>query len=126
MNKQEVKAIMQYAVKENFGESMSQLAADLADSIHATQSGRVYTDTRHAAALLKWQAHQFNGEWDQKALDETISWMRPVTITDLPEPEAAKTAMSATTASRSEKKPRALPAIGDPDYDTQRFGNLRV
>jgi hypothetical protein len=126
MNKQEVKAVMQYAVQNNLGDDFAIMSGDLADSIHARTTGPVYTDLRHAASLLKWQAFQFNGEWDQKALDETISWMRPVTITDLPEPEAAKTAMPAKTASRSEKKPRKLPAIGDPDFDSGRFGNLRI
>jgi hypothetical protein len=114
MNKEMVAAVINYAETQEFGyPEFGILAGELADCVHAAKTEWVYTTTRACAALFKWQAYQFNGEWDQKALTETINWLRQkVLVTDWEKYSPRKTG-----------KPREAKLKG-PEYDTERFLNL--
>jgi hypothetical protein len=49
-------------------------AATTADLLHADKHAIV--SVKGCAALLLWQAMQFNGQWDENAVAETWAWMK--------------------------------------------------
>jgi len=116
MNTDQVKAVIFYAENIQIGDEFSMLAGTLADEVHSAGKNWVYTTTRACAALFKWQAFQFNGEWDQAALQEVINWLRfRVIVTDWEQ-----------YTPRSTSKPRDSKVKVPAGFETDRFANLEA
>lgn len=78
MTKAEKTRIVELAEATTFGPEYAVLAGDAADAIHANP--RATLPARNAAALVKWQARNMNGEWDANALNEILDFMAKAII----------------------------------------------
>ena len=76
MTKQDRQAILDMATKPiaNLGD----LAAECGDTLRQDRNAIVTADM--AAALLSWQARQFDGAWDNAELAETFQFMKRATV----------------------------------------------
>lgn len=77
MNKLEVQAVVARA-KRPIGEAISELSATTADAVR--ENPRAFVSVEGAAAFLRWQALQLDGNWDQKAHAEALDFMKRARI----------------------------------------------
>lgn len=80
MTKNEKAQILREATDADFGGKLSELSYEAAELVH--KNPRTGMTRRFAAALLYYQAMQFNGEWDMNAVNETFDFMAKVIILD--------------------------------------------
>lgn len=91
MKAREFAKLVQYAEIVTFDESFSFLSYNAAEKIHqANANGAAYQNGNQpvlsgheAAALIKYQAMQMNGEWDAEALIEIQFFMRIAVLYDM-------------------------------------------
>ena len=76
MTKQDRQAILDIATKPIA--NPTNLAAECGDALRQDRNAIVTADM--AAALLSWQAMQFDGQWDNSELAATFDFMKRATV----------------------------------------------
>ena len=78
MTRKDFVRLVKFAQSANFDGSLPYLSECASRTLH--HNARAILPALQAAALLKWQAFQFNGQWDPVALTETYDWMHRASI----------------------------------------------
>ena len=80
MTRREFVGLVAKAEKARFPENLALLAGTAADVIAAYP--RPVLSLNGALALIRWQAVNLNGSWDEEALNEVFLFMRPAVVAD--------------------------------------------
>jgi len=80
VTRREFAGLVAKAEKARFPENLSILAGNAADALR--DYPRPVLSLNGALALIRWQAVNLNGSWDEEALNEVFLFMRPAVVAD--------------------------------------------